>query len=68
VIDPRNPSTSESNANTWSLVTVPGSEWMDTKDVPHGAVGTVYYYSTALQRTWLNWRNYLIEFAGQLFR
>src|SRR5262249_12388925 len=26
VIDPRNPSTSESNSNTWSLVYVPGSE------------------------------------------
>lgn len=51
VIDPRNPSTSESNNNTWSLVTVPGSEWMDTKAVPHGAVATIYYYSTALKRT-----------------
>jgi enterochelin esterase family protein len=51
VIDPRNPSTSESNNNTWSLVTVPGSEWMDTKDVPHGAVAAVHYYSTALKRT-----------------
>ena len=38
VIDPRNPATSESNANTWSLVDVPGAEFMDTKDVPHGAV------------------------------
>lgn len=41
VIDPRNPSTSESNANTWSLVYVPGSEISDTKDVPHGAVAQV---------------------------
>src|SRR5262245_4975595 len=34
-IDPRNPAISESNSNVWSLVTVPGSEWMDTKNVPH---------------------------------
>src|SRR6478609_11198348 len=31
VIDPRNPATSESNENTWSLVHVPGTDWMDTK-------------------------------------
>ena len=31
VIDPRNPATSESNNNTWSLVNVPGADWMDTK-------------------------------------
>ncbi|MGA3241807.1 MAG: alpha/beta hydrolase-fold protein [Bryobacteraceae bacterium] len=51
VIDPRNPSTSESNANTWSLVYVPGAGFMDTNDVPHGAVASVYYYSTSLKRT-----------------
>jgi len=51
VIDPRNPATSESNANTWSLVYVPGAEFMDTRDVPHGAVAAVYYSSTALKRT-----------------
>jgi len=50
VIDPRNPSTSESNGNTWSLVAVPGSDFMDTKDVPHGAVAEVTYYSTSLKR------------------
>jgi enterochelin esterase family protein len=50
VIDPRNPATSESNTNTWSVVHVPGSEAMDTRDVPHGAVAEVTYYSTALQR------------------
>jgi enterochelin esterase family protein len=50
VIDPRNPSTSESNANTWSLVYVPGSDFMDTKDVPHGAVAEVTYYSKSLQK------------------
>jgi enterochelin esterase-like enzyme len=50
VIDPRNPSTSESNTNTWSLVYVPGSEISDTKDVPHGAVAQVTYRSQTLKR------------------
>jgi enterochelin esterase-like enzyme len=50
VIDPRNPSTSESNANTWSLVNVPGSETADVKDVPHGAVAQVTYHSQTLKR------------------
>ncbi len=50
VIDPRNPATSESNANTWSLVGVSGSDFMDTRNVPHGAVAEVTYYSSALKR------------------
>jgi enterochelin esterase-like enzyme len=50
VIDPRNPATSESNANTWSLVYVPGADFMDTKDVPHGAVAEVTYFSKSLKR------------------
>jgi enterochelin esterase family protein len=50
VIDPRNPSTSESNSNTWSLVYVPGSEISDVKNVPHGAVAAVTYYSGSLKR------------------
>ncbi len=49
VIDPRNPSTSESNMNTWSLVYIPGSDFMDTKKVPHGAVAEVTYYSESLE-------------------
>ncbi len=49
-IDPRNPATSESNANTWSLVGVPGAEFMDTRTVPHGAVAEVTYYSSSLKR------------------
>ncbi len=48
VIDPRNPSISESNSNVWSLVYVPGSDFEDTKDVPHGAVASVTYSSKAL--------------------
>ena len=50
VIDPRNPSTSESNSNTWSLVYVPGSEISDVKDVPHGAVAEITYQSHTLKR------------------
>ena len=48
-IDPRNPSTSESNNNSWSLVYVPGSDALDTRNVPHGSVAEVHYYSTALK-------------------
>ena len=50
VIDPRNPATSESNMNTWSLVYVPGSDAWDVKDVPHGAVAQVTYQSKTLKR------------------
>ena len=50
VIDPRNPATSESNNNVWSLVVVPGSDFQDTRNVPHGAVASVTYYSTALDK------------------
>ncbi len=50
VLDPRNPSVSESNTTAWSLVYVPGSDFMDTRQVPHGAVATITYYSTALDR------------------
>jgi enterochelin esterase family protein len=50
VIDPRNPATSESNNNVWSLVYVPGSDFMDTREIPHGAVASLTYYSKTLQR------------------
>jgi enterochelin esterase family protein len=50
VMDPRNPSVSESNTNAWSLVYVPGADFMDTTKVPHGAVAAVHYYSTALEK------------------
>lgn len=50
VTDPRNPKTSESNDNSWSLVVVPGSDLFDTRQVPHGAVAAVTYYSTSLGR------------------
>ena len=49
-IDPRNPATSESVTSVWSLVPVPGADLMDTKNIPHGAVAEVTYYSTSLAR------------------
>ncbi|HWQ54734.1 MAG TPA: hypothetical protein VN442_13700 [Bryobacteraceae bacterium] len=48
--DPRNPKTSESNDETWSLAVVTGSERFDTSNVPHGAVAAVTYYSKSLGR------------------
>ncbi len=48
--DPASPLISESNTRVQSLVYVPGSELMDTKNVPHGAVAEITYYSTALGR------------------
>ena len=48
VMDPRNPSVSESNNNAWSLVYVPGADFMETSRILHGAVAAVHYYSTAL--------------------
>src|SRR5579871_3820065 len=50
VIDPRNPSTSESNNNAWSMVYIPGADFMELQNVPHGAVAAVSYYSTALKK------------------
>ncbi len=50
VLDPRNPAVSESNERAWSLLYIPGAEYMDARNVPHGAVSEVTYYSTALRR------------------
>jgi enterochelin esterase-like enzyme len=50
VLDYRNPATSESNENTWSLFYVPGADFMDTKEVPHGSVAAVTYYSKTLEK------------------
>jgi enterochelin esterase-like enzyme len=50
VIDPRSPAISESNTNVWSLVHVPGADFMDTKDVPHGSVAAITYFSRAVQK------------------
>ena len=48
--DPQSPLISESNTHVQSLLYVPGSDLMDTKNVPHGAVAEITYYSTALSR------------------
>jgi enterochelin esterase-like enzyme len=48
VVDARNPVTSQTNTTVYSLAVVPGSDVFDTKNVPHGAVASVYYNSTAL--------------------
>jgi enterochelin esterase family protein len=48
VADSRNPVTSQTNTTVYSLAVVPGSDVFDTKDVPHGAVASVYYNSTTL--------------------
>ncbi|MBO8130939.1 MAG: esterase [Candidatus Marinimicrobia bacterium] len=49
-LDPKNTSTSESNMNLWSLFYVQGESFMDLKDVPHGQISEVYYYSKSLKR------------------
>jgi enterochelin esterase family protein len=50
VVDPRNPVVSESNGNVWSVLHVPGAEFMEAREVPHGAVAEVHYHSPALGR------------------
>ena len=48
VVDSRNPMTSQTNTTVYSLAVVPGSDLFDTKNVPHGAVASVHYNSSAL--------------------
>jgi enterochelin esterase-like enzyme len=48
--DSRNQAVSESNGNAWSVVHVPGSDFMDATDVPHGAVARITYKSSALSK------------------
>ena len=50
VVDPRSPAISESYNNVWSVAVVPGSDFMDTRNVPHGAVAAVTYHSSTLDR------------------
>ncbi|MGC2301004.1 MAG: alpha/beta hydrolase-fold protein [Acidobacteriaceae bacterium] len=46
--DPRNPLTSQSLTHASSMYEVPGADFMEYKaDVPHGAIATVYYDSSA---------------------
>ncbi len=50
-IDPVNTKISESNTATWSLFYVPGLDVQDVRDVPHGAVASIYYSSAVLKAT-----------------
>jgi len=50
-VDSRTPMTSQTNTTVYSLAVVPGSDLFDTKNVPHGAVASVHYFSTALGGT-----------------
>ena len=50
-VDPKNRATSESNQTTWSLIYVPGADWMDITEAPHGAVAEVTYWSTTLKQS-----------------
>ena len=54
VLDDSNPSVSESNDTSWSLVYVLGAAFMDTQNVPHGSVEAVTYYSKVLQKSELS--------------
>src|ERR1051326_980805 len=49
-VDPRSPLLSQSNNNNWSLVHVPGADFMDIQAVPHGAVAAVTYFSSSLNK------------------
>jgi enterochelin esterase-like enzyme len=50
MVDPRNQGVSESFGTVWSLVRVPGAAFMDTTDVPHGAVASITYKSGTVGR------------------
>ncbi|HPG39462.1 MAG TPA: alpha/beta hydrolase-fold protein [bacterium] len=50
VTDPRNTSISESNSNVWSLLYVPGADFMDTHKVRHGAIAEITYFSKTLNK------------------
>jgi enterochelin esterase family protein len=48
VLDAKNPASNQLFASIRSLLYVPGAAFMDTADVPHGAVCAVSYYSSTL--------------------
>jgi len=50
VADPTARGTSEANGTVFSLVHIPGLEFQDVQDVPHGALAEVTYYSDVLGR------------------
>jgi enterochelin esterase family protein len=50
VLDPRNQAVSESTGYVSSVAHVPGAAFMDTLNIPHGAVAVVNYFSKSLGR------------------
>ncbi|MEN9662754.1 MAG: Carbohydrate acetyl esterase/feruloyl esterase precursor [Verrucomicrobiota bacterium] len=50
-VDLRNPDAAEDLSGVESILRVPGTDFMDIKNVPHGTVSQVWYYSTTLGRT-----------------
>ena len=48
VADPRNPRSSQALSFVHSMVEVPGLDYQDIQDVPHGSVQTVWYHSKSL--------------------
>jgi enterochelin esterase-like enzyme len=50
VIDPRNIEMERMQVMNRSILYVPGAPFMDTKNVPHGAVSIVNYYSEVLKK------------------
>jgi enterochelin esterase family protein len=50
VVDPNNQAVNETTTGLRNVVVVPGGEWTDFKNVPHGAVAEAYYESTVLGR------------------
>jgi enterochelin esterase family protein len=48
VADPRNPNSSQELNFVETVVSVPGLDYQDVQDVPHGAVASVWYQSKAL--------------------
>jgi enterochelin esterase family protein len=50
VVDPANDAVNETTTGLRSLFVVPGGEWTDLKNVPHGAVAAVQYPSSVLGR------------------
>ncbi|MBK8946899.1 MAG: esterase [Ignavibacteriae bacterium] len=50
IVDPKRTEISESNMNNWSLFYVSGKEFMDNKNIPHGAISEICYYSESLNK------------------
>jgi enterochelin esterase-like enzyme len=50
VLDPANTALSQTNTTVNSVLYVPGGDFMDTKNVPHGAVASITYFSKALNK------------------